>query len=112
MSKENSKKFIGITDILKSKLLEVGKEYLKDNLNKTKNQILKSIEKTFEKKIKKEIKKSIYKILSYVLLSLGGLFLLYGILIIILELLLLPSYLANILFGFILIIIGFLLTLN
>ena len=113
MVKENSsKKYVGITDILKAKLIEAATDYFKENLDKTKNQVFKYVEKNVERKIKKEIKKNLMKLTSFILLGLGSLFLIYGILVIIINLLLLPNYLTNIFFGLLILIIGLILWLN
>jgi len=113
MNKDNStKKYTGIIDILKAKLIEAGTEYFKENINKTKKQVFKYVEKNIETKIKKEIKKNLIKLSSYIFLGVAGIFLLYGILDIIVNLLLLPIYLTNIFFGLILGIIGLIFYFN
>jgi len=102
----NNKKPQGIVDSIKLKLLEIGTEYVKKNVENSKKEILKYIEKNIERKIKRELKKIINKIISIVLLAIGGLFLLYGTISVISFIFNFPTFVTILIFGLILTSIG------
>lgn len=95
-----------LIDSVKLKLIEVGADYFKKKFETSKKDIIKYIEKEIDKKIRKEVRKITVKIIFYILLSLGGIFLLFGIFSAVIYLLELPEFLTSILFGLFLILIG------
>ncbi len=71
-----------------------------------------SVKRTLKGVIKKEIRKYTHSILSIIVLVIGMMFLMYGIIAAVLYLLELPLFLTNIIFGFILLIIGIIINLT
>ena len=107
MNKNQSKAIkADIVQSAKKKLVEFGVEYFKEKVETTKDDIIKYVEKTIERKIKKEIHKIVYTIISLVIGILGSLFLVYGALDIIVNLLKLPEFLTNIFFGLLLVTVS------
>jgi len=101
----------GLVDTFKDKLIEVGVDYFKKNVEKTKKDILKYVEKTIEMKIKKEIKKYSFITVSFILMGLGSLFVLFGMIAGIVYLLNLPTFFTSIFFGGLLLLIGIIIYL-
>ncbi len=91
---------------IKSRLVEMATDYVKKNFENTKNDVLKYVEKTIEKKIKKEVRKYAYTSAAIVLFILSLLFIIYGIIGALSYLLEIPSFMTNIIFGALLLIVG------
>jgi len=102
----------GILESLKSKLIEVGVDYAKKNIEQSKKQIVKYIEKNIEKKIKKEIKKTVNKSIAFILFGLGASFLLFGFISMIVSLLSLPTFISPLTFGGFLFLVGLIIYLG
>lgn len=98
-----------IIDSMKLKAIEFGTEYFKEKIENTKEDIIKYIEKTIEQKIKTELRKFIYSTISIILLTFGIVFLIYGGINALTELLNLPQYFSNIFFGILLLLISFII---
>lgn len=95
-----------IFESVKNKLIEVGVEYVKSNMEQSKSAIFGFIERNIEARIKKEIRRYQMITLGLVVLIIGILFVLYSAFEFISYLAGFPSFLTNLLFGFFLLIIG------
>ena len=71
-----------------------------------------SVKRTLKDIIKREIRKYTLSILSVIVIIIGMMFLMYGIIAAVLYLLELPLFLTNIIFGFVLLIIGLIISLT
>lgn len=106
MKKSKNRESFGIVDEIKSKLFEIGIDYLKRNVENSKREILRYIEKNIEIKIKREIEKISIKLMGGFFVGLGVFFLLYGLIAALIYVLQLPTFTANIIFGLLFAIIG------
>lgn len=95
-----------IFENVKNKLIEVGVEYVKANMEQSKSAIFGFIEKNIEARIKKEIRRYQMITLGLIVLLIGVLFVLYSAFEFISYLANFPSFLTNLIFGFFLLIIG------
>ena len=93
-------------ETIKSKLIEMGVEYVKTNIEQSKNAIFGFIEKNIERRIRKEIRRYQFLLLSSIILLIGILFMLYAAFQFIAYIANLPLFLTNLIFGFFLILIG------
>ncbi len=84
--------------------------YLRDQFNNSKKDLIKYFERRIEKKIKKEIRKLgkilLSKIILFLSIFIGSIFIFYGLIEILISLFNLPEILINICFGFLILIIG------
>ena len=107
MVKNNKdEKYFSFKDYLKDKILEFGTQYFKKYTKDIQRNFQKHIQKTIEKKIKREIKKVTYTSISITLISLAIIFILYGLFTALNQILNLPDFTTNIIFGTFLLIIG------
>ncbi|MCA9497297.1 MAG: hypothetical protein KC589_10230 [Nanoarchaeota archaeon] len=111
MKEIETKKPLGLIDELKIKLIEIASDYIKKNMKQTQNQILRYVEKNIERKIKKEVKKTILKSISITLLSMGIIFLLYGLFALLSLVLKLPDFTTPLFFGIFLLLVGLIIYL-
>jgi len=95
-----------IFETIKSKLIEMGVEYVKTNIEQSKNAIFGFIEKNIERRIRKEIRRYQFLLLSSIILLIGILFMLYATFQFISYIAELPLFITNLAFGFFLVIIG------
>lgn len=111
----NKKQTYNLYNNIKDKLIEIGTDYAKNNIKTIQKDISKHIEKYVEYKIKKrirlEIKKHTFLFISYLVLFLGIIFIMYFITQSLIILLNLPLITTNLIFGLLLIIISTLLYL-
>jgi hypothetical protein len=91
---------------IKSRLVDMATDYVKKNFENTKKDVLKYVERTIEKKIKKEVRKYTYTGVAISLFILSLLFIVYGIIGVLMYMFELPSFVTNIIFGAILLIVG------
>lgn len=106
MVKKTKTSPLGLSDAIKSKLIEIGVDYFKKNIEKSKQEIVKYLEKSIEKKIKKEVKRATDKALFIVFVSLGALFVLYGIIAGVVEALGLAPFITQLVFGLLFLLVG------
>jgi len=106
MVKTIKKKENGLFDSIKNKLIELGIDFVKKNIETTKDQILKYIEKNLERRIKREIKRYITLSFGIFIVIIGTLFILYSTFEFIGYLLQFPSFIINLFYGLFLLIIG------
>ncbi len=111
MKSKSNTKYVSLIDMAKAKLIEIGVDYFKKNIETSKKEIFKYIEKNIERKIKNEIKKQSFKIISLILFGLGIIFLIYSFFQILVLLLNLELFFVNILFGLTSVLIGIILYL-
>lgn len=95
-----------IFESIKNKLIEVGVEYVKTNMEQSKNAIFGFIEKNIENRIRKEIRRYQMIFLGSTILLIGLLFVLYGGFEFISYLAGFPQFITNLLYGFCLLIVG------
>ena len=105
---QGSKKTVinNIFESIKNKLIEVGVEYVKANMEQSKNAILGFIERNIENRIRKEIRRYQMLTLGLIILMIGALFILYGGFEFISYLAGFPSFVTNLIFGFSLLVVG------
>lgn len=106
MEKDGLYKEPSFVDSIKGRLTEVASDYFKKKFENTKEDVMKYIERTIQKKIKREIRKYTYTGISISLFLFGSLFLIYGAIATIVFLLSIPMFLTNIIFGSLLLVVG------
>ena len=111
--KSSQKSSEDVVDFFKKKVIELGTDYVKNNINISKedvaNYVQKQLEKKFEKKIKREVKRHVVIYLAYLMIVLALVFLSYSLFEVIVYVLELPLFVTNILFGIFLLSLGALL---
>lgn len=95
-----------IFESIKNKLIEVGVEYVKANMEQSKSAIFGFIERNIENRIRKEVKRYQMLTLGLIILIIGILFILYSGFEFISYLAGFPSFLTNLVFGFFLLLVG------